>query len=155
MKSHPDEPVDPDIDLARPSHRRERRTHPIAVVGAVGVGGVVGSLARYQLGLWWPHATGTVAWSTLVINVTGCLLIGVIVVLITERVAAHALVRPFLVTGILGGYTTFSAASLDVVQLAHAHRPVIAFGYLLMTVIAAVAAAGIGMFAARRMAGVG
>ncbi|MFP5070030.1 fluoride efflux transporter FluC [Pseudonocardia nantongensis] len=74
-------------------------------------GGVLGAEARYGLGLLGPAAP----WTTLVVNVTGCLLMGVLMVLVVERFRVHPLVRPALGVGVLGGYTTFSTYAVDVV----------------------------------------
>jgi CrcB protein len=74
-----------------------------AVVAAVAVGGVVGAEARYGLASALPHAPGEWAWSTLTANVTGCLLIGVLMVLITERLRTHPLVRPLLLCSVAAG----------------------------------------------------
>lgn len=82
-----------------------------ATAVAVAVGGVLGAEARYGLGLVGPVDP----WTTLVINVSGCLLMGVLMVLLTERFRVHPLVRPALGVGVLGGYTTFSTYAVDVV----------------------------------------
>ena len=101
--------VDPDVDVADPVERREvagPRLH--AVLGAIAVGGVVGAEARYGLGVLLPHRADEWPWATLLTNVSGCLLIGVLMVVIVERIRPHPLVRPLLGVGVLGGYTTFS-----------------------------------------------
>lgn len=100
------------------------------VLGAISAGGVLGALARYGLGVWFPH----VPWTTLVVNATGCLLIGVLMVLIT---GAHPLVRPFLGVGVLGGYTTFSTYVVDVLRLG---SPATTLVYLFGTPLLAMAA---------------
>jgi fluoride exporter len=61
----------------------------------------------------------------------------------------HRFIRPFLGVGILGGYTTFSTASVDVEQLALDGRPVLAASYLLGTVLAALAAVAVGTISTR------
>jgi CrcB protein len=94
-----------------------QRRVPWAVLGVVAVGGALGALGRYGLAVALPHRPGTVPWSTFLTNITGCLLIGVLMVLVTEVWAAHRLLRPFLGTGILGGYTTFSTYAVEVQQL--------------------------------------
>jgi CrcB protein len=110
-------------------------------------------VSRYGLGQAWPHDPRAFAWSTWTINVTGCLLIGVLVVLVTEVWAAHRLLRPFLGTGVLGGYTTFSTYTVDVRQLLAAGAPVTGLVYLLATAVAALAAVYAGMTLTRLATG--
>ncbi|TDC62414.1 CrcB family protein [Actinomadura sp. GC306] len=82
-------------------------------LAAVSVGGVLGSLARYQITVAFPHRPDAFGWATWSINVSGCLLIGVLMVAITEVRRAHRLVRPFLGVGVLGGFTTFSTHVIE------------------------------------------
>jgi fluoride exporter len=79
------EPVDPDVDGPGPSEGGVRAPRALAVLLAVALGGVLGAEARYGLGVALPHGVGGWPWSTLVVNASGCLLIGVLMVLITER----------------------------------------------------------------------
>jgi CrcB protein len=74
------------------------------LLAAVAAGGALGSAARHGLDLALPQP-----WATVVVNVSGCLLIGALV----ARHRHAALLRAFLGTGVLGGYTTFSTASAD------------------------------------------
>jgi CrcB protein len=135
-------PTDPDVDLHVPVQRRELTG---AVLGAIAAGGVLGALARYGLAVAWPHRTGRFPWATFITNVSGCLLIGVLMVLITEVWVAHRLLRPFLGVGVLGGYTTFSTYAVDVQQLVAAGAPRTALLYLAGTLAAALAAVSAGL----------
>lgn len=84
----------------------------------VGAGGAIGSMLRYLTGLWALHRFGpSFPWGTLWVNVTGSFLIGVLAELIMRKFGASAEMRVFLITGVLGGYTTFSAFSLDAIML--------------------------------------
>jgi fluoride exporter len=83
--------------------------------------------------------------ATFTINVTGCLLIGVLMVLIAEVWSAHRLLRPFLGTGVLGGYTTFSSSAVDVLQLAAAGAARTGLLYLTGNLACALAAVYAGM----------
>lgn len=132
--------IDPDVDLHVPEQRRELGEHPVAVLGSIAVGGVAGSLARYGLGVVFPRAPGEWPWATWGINVTGCLLIGVLMVLISERWTGHRLLRPFLGVGVLGGFTTFSTAIVDVQQLVDDGAAGLGLLYLVGTVAAAMIA---------------
>lgn len=86
------------------------------------------------------HAAGSLPWATIVINVVGCALIGVLMVLVSEVWIQQRLLRPFLGTGVLGGFTTFSTYSVDIQQLVANGHPVTALSYLAATVIGAIAA---------------
>jgi fluoride exporter len=147
------EAVDKDVDRAVPARRRELAGHPWDVLGAIAVGGVLGAEARYGFGLLLPHSAGAWPWSILLVNLSGCFLIGILMVVITELVPAHRLVRPFLGVGVLGGYTTFSTATVDTLTLLDAGRPLAALGYTLATCVLAVAVCALGIVATRLLAG--
>ncbi len=138
----PAEPVGPDVDAS--AQRRPRSWDP-AVLAAIAAGGVLGAEARYGLSVLIPHQPGQWPMATWLINVSGCFLIGILMVVITELTSPHRLVRPFLGVGVLGGYTTFSTAMVDVQQMALAGHGGAALGYLIATVTAAVAAAFAGV----------
>ncbi|WP_225877996.1 FluC/FEX family fluoride channel [Spongiactinospora rosea] len=122
-----------------------------ATLGAVAAGGAAGAVARYALTAAFPHPPGTFAWATFGINVAGCLLIGVLMVLITEVRRAHPLVRPFLGVGVLGGFTTFSTYVADVREALAAGAPLTAAAYLAGTLVAALAAVTAGVLLTRAM----
>ncbi|UQX02154.1 CrcB family protein [Streptomyces sp. RerS4] len=133
------EPIDPDVDLHVPAQRAEPRG---PVLAAVAAGGMVGAAARYGVGLLWPTgAPGAFPWTTLWINVVGCALIGVLMALVAEGAGrAHPLVRPFAGTGVLGGFTTFSAYALDFSRLLDAGEAGRALAYAVLTVAGALGA---------------
>jgi CrcB protein len=110
------------------------------VLGAISAGGVIGALARYGLATAWPHAPGHFPWATFVTNVSGCFLIGILMVLVTEVFTAHRLARPFLGVGVLGGYTTFSTYTVDIQQLVAAGAARTGLLYLAGTLVAALVA---------------
>jgi CrcB protein len=120
--------------------RRRRAPVPWPVVAVVSAGGVLGALARYALGLAYPHGTGAFPWATFAINVSGCLLIGVLIVAVTDVWPGRRLLRPFVGTGVLGGYTTFSTYAVDVQQLVAAGAAPTALVYLAGTLVAALVA---------------
>lgn len=84
-------------------------------------------------------------------NVVGCAVIGVFLVLISEAVSVHRLVRPFFGTGVLGGFTTFSTYAVDIRQLFGEGRPGTALGYLAATLCAALLAVWSAATATRRV----
>lgn len=144
-------PIDPDVDISVPDQRIELTRHTASVLAVIALGGMVGALARYQIGISWPTPAGGFPAATLVINLTGCLVIGVLLVAITERWTPHPLLRPLLGTGVLGGFTTFSTFAVDLRALIDSWQAATALAYLLATSIGAVAAAALGMALARRL----
>jgi CrcB protein len=134
------EPVGSDVDPHVHAQRWKLRRAPWAVLAAVSAGGALGALGRHGLAVAWPHRPGTFPWATFTINGTGCLLIGVLMVLVAEVWAAHRLLRPFLGTGVLGGYTTFSTYTVDAQQLMADGAAGTALLYLAGTLAAALAA---------------
>lgn len=86
---------------------------------AISIGAVLGANFRYLLGGWISDRWGTsFPLGTFVINVTGSFVIGIVLTLVTERVAAPAWVRPMIAIGFLGSYTTFSTFSYETLALA-------------------------------------
>jgi CrcB protein len=144
-------PVDSDVDRETPSQRRRRDRDP-AVLAAIAAGGVLGAEARYGLSVLMPHEPGQWPMATWLINVSGCFLIGVLMFSIIELTSPHRLVRPFLGVGVLGGYTTFSTAMVDVQQMVLAGREGAALGYMLATLVAAVSAVFAGVSLTRASA---
>jgi CrcB protein len=146
-----DEPVDPDVDLHDPLQRAESRRQQAPVIAVVALGGAVGASARYGAALLWPTASGAFPWTTLVVNVVGCAVIGVFMVLITDVWTAHRLLRPFFGTGVLGGFTTFSTYATDIRALLDGGHARTALAYLALTLVAALAAVLAGASATRRV----
>ena len=134
-------PIDPDIDL-RPAglgRGRNRGRNDATALAAISAGGALGAAGRYLIGETWPTPAGSFPVGTLAINVLGCALIGVLMVLITEVWSRQRLLRPFLGTGVLGGFTTFSTYTVDIQRLAGRHMGT-ALLYLALTPIGALLA---------------
>ncbi|MFJ4971887.1 CrcB family protein [Streptomyces sp. NPDC088755] len=122
------------------------------VLGAVAAGGALGALARYGALVLRPAAEGGFPWTVFAVNVSGCALIGVLMVLTAERGrVTHPLVRPFLGVGVLGGFTTFSTYAADVSGLLVRQELAVAVAYLAATAVAALAAVWAGAVATRRL----
>jgi fluoride exporter len=147
----PEEPIDPDVDLGVPAQRRELGEHPAMVLAAIAAGGVLGAEARYGLAALLPTPAGGFPVSTLLINATGCLLIGVLMVLVTEAHRGHTLTRPFLGVGVLGGYTTFSGYAVDAQRLLAGGHVATALGALAATPVLALLAVTVAATATRRL----
>jgi fluoride exporter len=127
--------IDPDYDRHDPAQATETRTLQWGLLAAVAAGGLIGAESRYGIALLLPHQPRQFPWATVLINASGCLLIGVLMVVLLELTSPHRLVRPFLGVGILGGYTTFSTFAMDVEQLILAHRLGLAVLYLVTTLV--------------------
>jgi CrcB protein len=150
------EPTDADVaapgaDPSDPAHRRRARGTRGATVAVVAAGGVLGALARYGAGLLWPTATGSFPWTTFAINVIGCGAMGGLSVAVTEGRPTHHLVRPFLGTGVLGGFTTFSTYTVDIERLVEGGEAGTSLAYLTATIAAAMAAVTTGAWVTRRV----
>ncbi|MBB3351886.1 MULTISPECIES: fluoride efflux transporter CrcB [Rhizobium] len=84
----------------------------------VALGGAIGSVLRYYVGQWALKLMGPAfPWGTLAVNVVGCFVIGVFAELVARKFNASMELRLLLITGFLGGFTTFSAFSLDAISL--------------------------------------
>jgi CrcB protein len=114
-------------------------------------GGVLGSLGRFAVGLGLPHHAGAWPWATVTVNLTGCLAMGLLVAYLVARPGTHRLARPFLGVGVLGGWTTFSAFAVDVLQQAHAGHGGLAAAYVILSVVLGVAAVGLGTVVGQRI----
>ncbi len=111
----------------------------LQIVGVIALGGVLGAEARYGVDRVAAGNASDIPWATLIVNVTGCLLIGVLMVVLLELTAPHRLLRPFVGIGVLGGFTTFSAYAVEVQVLLDDGRALAALAYLAATPVLAVA----------------
>jgi len=121
---------------------------------AAAVGGALGALARWGVGEALPSSSAG-AWpvATLLVNLTGCLLIGVLMAVLAVRPPARPWLRPFLATGLLGGWTTYSTFAVDVVRLAEAGAWGVAGGYVLASMAGGVLAVAAGLLLGRAAVG--
>jgi len=141
--------IDPDVDLHDPAQRGELAAHRWDLLVAIALGGVIGAEGRYALSEALPHGGDAFPWSTVLVNASGSLLIGVLMVLVLELLSPHRLLRPFLGVGLLGGYTTYSTFAVDAQRLVLAHRPLIALLYVAVTVTLCYATVVLGSAATR------
>ena len=119
------------------------------VLACIAVGGALGTLGRWSLGELFAHESRDFPWNTFLANLSGALLIGVLMAILIEVQVTRRYVRPFLGVGVLGGYTTFSTYMLDTRNLVVADRPGLALGYLAGTLILGLAAVALGAVVAR------
>jgi CrcB protein len=119
---------------------------------AVALGGALGSVARYlvvgQAMRWFGT---TFPWGTLTVNVVGGLVIGLLAETMALKWSATQEMRLFLITGVLGGFTTFSAFSLEVVGLLERGEPGAALSYVFASVLLSVGAVFAGIALVRGM----
>ena len=124
----------------------------------VGFGGALGSMARYGVGLAvarvvpgaaWPQPNWP--WATMTVNVVGGLLMGLLVGWLSARAGAEGeTLRVFAAVGVLGGFTTFSAFSLEVVLMIERRQYAAAVAYVVASVVVSAVALMIGLMIARR-----
>jgi CrcB protein len=112
----------------------------------VAVGGAVGSAARFQISSWLLHQT--VSWrfpiGTFSVNLLGCLVAGTLGGLIAKQSAFAPDVRLLLLTGVLGGFTTFSAFGLETFVLLKRGEIAVAAAYVMISVLAGLAGVWLG-----------
>ena len=108
----------------------------------IGVAGFAGAISRYEVeGFVSRNVRGAFPWGTWVVNISGCLLLGILATVFTERMLPHPALRSAVTIGFIGAYTTFSTFAFETVRLGQDH----ATGLAVMNVVASVTA---GLFAA-------
>jgi CrcB protein len=116
----------------------------------VAIGGALGAVGRYLTGLAAARFLGAgYPWGTLTVNVVGSFAIGVLFIALMAKDASR--LSPFLLTGVLGGFTTFSAFSLDALKLFEKGQPGLAAGYILASVVFSLLAVFLGVIVAREI----
>jgi CrcB protein len=132
-------------------------TSPLAASALVATGGALGALARYQVGRLMMNLAGpdnAFPWGTLTVNIVGSLAMGALVGWLargtTSDQAAESL-RLLVGVGLLGGFTTFSAFSAELVTLVHRGQGMLALGYSATSLIAGMAAVVAGLMIAQSL----
>ena len=116
----------------------------------VAVGGAVGSVFRYLVGLWAVRLFGPAfPWGTLAINVAGSFAIGLFLEMILRRFGGSTELRLLLMTGLCGGFTTFSSFSLDFVGLVERGAMPLGIVYVIASVVLSICATFLGLFIGR------
>ncbi|WP_344044172.1 CrcB family protein [Nocardioides panacihumi] len=143
-------PLDSDVTAAPSAATlRELVADNADLLPVIAVGGALGSLARWGLSEAFPHGPDELAWGTVIANVAGSLLLGLLMAFVLDVWSERRYVRPFLGVGVLGGFTTFSTYELDARGLFATGRPGLALAYLGGSVLAALLAVLIGVVAGR------
>jgi len=109
----------------------------------VASGGVLGALLRAAASYAMPHEPSAWPWATFVVNLAGCLVLGLVLAVVdarherwlSERPRRARLARPFLASGVLGGFTTFSTFSVEAVRLVEAGQAPAALLYATSSVV--------------------
>lgn len=112
-------------------------------------GGAIGAAMRYGLWRALPLAPGGWPWPTLAANVLGGLAMGVLAAWVLRGDNSAESLRLFVGVGVLGGFTTFSAFSLEMMQMVERGQVGMAAGYALASVLLALGALFVGMIAAK------
>jgi CrcB protein len=119
----------------------------------VALGGALGSAARYLVNVWSGRFFGTeFPWHTLTVNIVGCFVMGLLVELMAVKLNVGNDMRAFLTTGILGGFTTFSAFSLDFALLVERKTMGLAAAYAVSSVGLSLLAVFAGLYVVRALA---
>lgn len=151
-----DLPIDPDLDLDDPrapaqSHRAHTappvRARAPRILAAVFAGGALGTVARYALESAWAQPPGHFPVTTFVVNTAGAFLLGLVLTVLLERLPSVSgdLLRPFLCTGVLGGWTTYSTLVVDADRLIEGGHAVLGAGYVAITLVCGLVAAALGI----------
>ena len=121
-------------------------------IAYVALGGAIGSVARYSAGLAATRAFGTAfPVATLGVNIIGGFLMGLAIAFFAMREPADPAIKLFVTAGLLGGFTTFSAFSVEAVMLWE-RKPLLGLSYILLSVVLSIGACLLGMKAIRWIA---
>ena len=116
----------------------------------VAVGGGLGAVLRYWGAAWAGRMMGAGFMGTMAVNVIGSFAMGILAVVLIERFpGSWGKFAPFIMTGVLGGFTTFSAFSLDALQLIERGRILMASGYVAGSVLLSILGLAAGLFLTR------
>ncbi len=116
----------------------------------VGIGGGIGSMLRFLVSVVTSRfAQGTFPLSTLLVNLSGCFLIGILVGLFAQPPYSDNNIKSLLITGFCGGYTTFSTFANENIVLIENQQIPMAIGYTLLSVVLGISLVWIGMWASQ------
>jgi len=125
-----------------------RRVEP-SVLAAIALGGALGAPARYGVAQLIHSAPGTFPWATFWTNITGSFALGLFLAVLVERFPPSRYLRPFVATGFLGAYTTYSTFAVETDLLIKDGHAVIGIVYTVVSLLAGFAAVWLGIWTAR------
>ena len=146
--------VDPDVEVVFSKEDKHRFREEIDVVLVILVGGFLGTLCRYELSSHWIQSGSSFPLAIFTVNVTGSLLIGVVLTTIIEKMAPTRYLRPLTCIGFLGGWTTMSTLAIESDHLISSNHLGVAMAYIFATMIATPVVAAFGISLAHRLPGV-
>ena len=153
MTESPDAPAPTATDVFTEAGARRRTGRAWRVTAVVGLGGGIGSVLRYLLGQAVPVPPHGFPWGTFAGNLSGSLVLGLLMVYILQVWPPRRYLRPFVCVGVIGGFTTFSTYVNEVRDLAAAGLWSRADAYALSSLVAGLAALWCGIVLGRLLAG--
>lgn len=125
----------------------------LTILLVIALGGGAGAAARHLVSIWVQRATGAelFPWGIFVVNLTGCLLIGILAQMSESTTLMSPTTRTFLITGVLGGYTTYSTFALQSWDLTAAGFPWMALAYMMLHLVLGFLAVGLGRLLVARV----
>jgi len=149
----PSDPAEPGAGhrgARHPAARTARRAEP-AVLAAIAFGGALGAPTRYGVAQLIDAGANGFPWATFWTNITGAFLLGLILALVLERFPPSRYLRPFVATGFLGAFTTYSTFAVETDLLVKNGHVTVAVTYATATFLTGFAAAWSGILAARAL----
>lgn len=146
------EPVEASVGAeATPGVRWHATFPPLRFIGAVALGGAIGAVLRHLFVLAFPQDPGAFPTVTFAENVTGAFLLGVVLIALLRSPRLSDRWRPFLATGVLGSFTTFSNVSVQILELGVEGRIGIALLYIAASLVVGLGAAAGGIALGARL----
>jgi len=119
---------------------------------AIAAGGAAGSVLRFWVSTWVHSFAGrSFPYGTFAVNILGCLAMGFLFVLFTDRLSDSVVLRAGILIGVLGGFTTFSTFSIEAFNLIEQGEPLKALVYMLVSLILCVAGTWLGVIIGRQL----
>ncbi|MBV7411537.1 CrcB family protein [Dermabacteraceae bacterium TAE3-ERU27] len=127
----------------------------LLVLLLVAAGGALGAILRLQVAVLMPVVVSSqiigFPWPTLAVNMVGCVVIGFVAVALELRPSSPGWIRPFLVTGFCGGFTTVSTVGFEFAEMVGGGFPSLALGYASLTMIVSLGGCAFGISAAESL----